>query len=264
MMKEGFVDKLFDLSGHRAVVIGGAGGLGSYMAEGLAVAGATVAVASRNLENCKATAQAITEATGRIAYAFSVDATSEESIKKLAKDAAAEMGGTVDILVNSQGVNLGCKTMDYPVDVFAKTMDINVPGVMTCCQVFAADMKELGWGRIVNISSVTGISCPPPGAFNWAYPTSKAALNHLTEVLGVEFAPYGIRVNGIGPSLTPTELVRKHMEEDPEGLKKYLAGIPTHSLAVAEDCVGPCIFLCSEAANNVVGQTIYPDGGQTR
>ena len=174
------------------------------------------------------------------------------------------MGGTIDILVNSQGVNLGCKTMDYPVDVFAKTMDINVTGVMTCCKVFAAGMKELGWGRIVNISSVTGISCPPPGAFNWAYPTSKAALNHLTEVLGVEFAPYGIRVNGIGPSLTPTELVRKHMEEDPEGLKKYLAGIPTHSLAVAEDCVGPCIFLCSEAANNVVGQTIYPDGGQTR
>ena len=102
-------------------------------------------------------------------------------------------------------------------------------------------MKEAGWGRIVNVSSVTGITCPPPGAFNWAYPTSKAAVNHLTEVLGVEFAPYGIRVNGIGPSLTPTELVRKHMEEDPEGLKRYLGNIPTHKLAVAEDCVGPCL-----------------------
>ncbi len=264
MMEKDYVAKLFDLSGHRAVVIGGAGGLGSYMAEGLASAGATVAVASRNLEKCQETAEKITEATGKKAYAFSVDATDENSIKKLAEDAANAMGGTVDILVNSHGVNFGCRDIDYPVDEFARTMDINVTGVMACCKVFATGMKDLGWGRIVNVSSVTGATCPPPGAFNWAYPTSKAALNHLTEVMGVEFAPYGVRINGIGPSLTPTELVRKHMEEDPEGLKRYLANIPTHKLAVAEDCVGPCIFLCSEAANNIVGQTIYPDGGQTR
>lgn len=262
-MSKNVID-LFRLDGHRAVVIGGAGGLGKAMALGLAQAGATVAVASRNLDNCKKVADEITQATGRTAYAFSVDATKEESIQKLADDAAQAMGGAVDILVNSQGVNLGCKSMDYPVDEFARTMEINVTGVMTCCKVFAKGMKDLGWGRIINISSVTGITCPPPGAFNWAYPTSKAALNHLTEVLGVEFAPYGIRVNGIGPSLTPTPLVREHMESDPEGLKRYLANIPVGHLATPEDCVGPLLFLASDAANNVVGQTIYPDGGQTR
>lgn len=258
------VERLFCLDGHRAVVIGGAGGLGKAMAEGLAKAGAVVAVASRNLDNCKAAAAEIESASGQKTYAFSVDATKEESIKQLAEDAAQAMGGPIDILVNSQGVNLGCRSLDYPVDEFARTMEINVTGVMTCCKVFAAGMKELGWGRIINISSVTGITCPPPGAFNWAYPTSKAALNHLTEVLGVEFAPYGIRVNGIGPSLTPTPLVREHMESDPEGLKRYLSQIPVGHLATPEDCVGPLLFLASDAANNVVGQTIYPDGGQTR
>lgn len=258
------IANLFRLDGHRAMVVGGAGGLGKAMALGLAQAGATVAVASRNLDNCKAAAAEITTESGKTAYAFSVDATKEDSIRQLANDAAAQMGGPIDILVNSQGVNLGCKSLDYPVDEFARTMDINVTGVMTCCKVFAMDMKTLGWGRIINISSVTGISAPPPGAFNWAYPTSKAALNHLTEVLGVEFAPYGIRVNGIGPSLTPTPLVREHMESDPEGLKRYLSKIPVGHLATPEDCVGPLLFLASDAANNVVGQTIYPDGGQTR
>ncbi len=146
---------MFALDGRNAVVIGGAGGIGQAIAQGLAEAGARVAIASRNAESLQRAVREILASCGLAVGLYVVDAADEESIKALLGNAVAEFG-RVDILVNAQGINEKFNAEDFPMDVFNRLFDVNVAGVMMACKHFGKHMIANGYGKIVNVSSVRG------------------------------------------------------------------------------------------------------------
>jgi gluconate 5-dehydrogenase len=254
------VKDIFALTGKKAVVIGGAGGIGQAIAKGLAFYGAEVAIASRKLEGLTQAAQEIETEVGKKIKVFQVDSGVESSIKELVAAVVAEMG-TVDILVNSQGYNTKHSALEFPMDEWDDLFSVNVKGVMICCKEFAKVMVKQNYGKIINVSSVRGArAC---GGGSSAYNSSKGALDMMTRTLAVELAPYHITVNAVGPALTETKLVAKFLEKDPEGKERYARTIPMGRIGLTEDVIGAAVFLASEASSYVTGQIIYPDGGLT-
>lgn len=253
------MEDIFSLKGKNVVVIGGAGGIGQAIAQGLAYYGAEVAIASRNLVNLNQAAQEIEAETGKKIKVYQVDSASEESIKKLREDVVADLK-TVDILVNSQGYNLKYAAVDFPMDEWDKLFQVNVKGVMMCCKEFAKVMIEQNSGKIINVSSVRGIRANAGG--NSAYCASKGAVDMITRTLAAELAPNNIKVNAIGPALIATKLTEKQMQE-PGRTEKYVRNIPMGRIGVTNDVVGATVFLASPASDYITGQVIYIDGGLT-
>lgn len=249
---------LFSLEGKNAVVIGGAGGIGNVIAQALARQGAGVAIASRNEESLKAGVEKIKEATGKEAIYFMADASDPESIEKLATDAETTMGH-VDILVNSQGYNKKYSCWDFPMEEWRKHMDLNVTGVMAASVAFARKMKERGWGRIINVSSIRGLLAAPGGGGAMAYGTTKAAVNMLTKQLAVEMAKDGITVNAIAPTVIMTPMMKDTMTE--EFKARMEAKIPMGRIGTPQDCVGQVILFASEAGAYLTGHIAGIDGG---
>jgi gluconate 5-dehydrogenase len=254
------MEDLFRLDGKVAVVIGGAGGIGEIMALGLAQYGAKVAVASRNIEKLKAVAQKIRSETKSEAEAFSVDVTERQSVVKLVSEVVSRFG-TVDILVNAQGVNLKRDAVGFPVEDWDLMFNVNVKGTMLSCSEFGRVMIEKKRGKVINLSSVRGIRATLWGG-NEGYCATKGAVDMITRSLASEWAPYNINVNAIAPSLIYTELAAATLR-DPERLQKYLANVPLKRVGQPRDLVGACIFLASPASDFITGQILYLDGGLT-
>ena len=254
---------LFDLTGKNAVVIGGAGGIGQSLAQGLAESGANVAIASRSEEKLKKAQQEILDASGKKVDYYTVDVANEASVESLVKATVADMG-RVDILINSQGLNKKMPAEDFDINTFAQMLDVNVLGVMIACKHFGKHMIGNGNGKIVNISSVRG-KIATKGAGNAAYCTTKGGVDMLTKQLASEFGPHHITVNAIGPTLTETPMMTAIIEQrgGDEYRKTVANGLPLRRMAVPEDCVGTAIYLCSKASDFVTGNIIYPDGGLT-
>ncbi len=254
------MEDLFRVDGKVAVVIGGAGGIGEIMALGLAQYGAKVAVASRNLDKLKAVAEKIRAETKSEAEAFTVDVTKRDSVARLVNEVVSRFG-TVDILVNSQGVNLKRDAVGFPVEDWDLMFDVNVKGTMLSCSEFGRIMIEKKKGKVINLSSVRGIRATLWGG-NEGYCATKGAVDMITRSLASEWAPYNINVNAIAPSLIYTELAAATLS-DPERLKRYLANVPLKRVGQPRDLVGACIFLASPASDFITGQIIYLDGGLT-
>jgi gluconate 5-dehydrogenase len=254
---------LFDLKGKNAVVIGGAGGLGQAIAQGLAEGGAKVAIASRSEDSLKRAAQEIKEASSLSVSYYTVDATNEESIEALVAAVVKDFG-KVDILVNAQGFNNKFNAEDFPMDTFRQMMEVNVTGVMMCCKHFGKHMIQNKYGKIINLSSVRGkIATKLPG--NAGYCSTKGAVDMMTRQLASEFGPYGITVNAIAPTVTETPMMTKTIESrGGDAYRKSLAdALPMRRMAMPVDCVGPAVFLASDASGYVTGNIIYADGGLT-
>ncbi|MDR3277759.1 MAG: SDR family NAD(P)-dependent oxidoreductase, partial [Oscillospiraceae bacterium] len=150
------MSKLFDLTGKTAVVIGGAGGLGQAIAQGLAEAGAKVLISSRKEDSLKKASEEIKAATG-VAVAYSVaDASNEPQVEALVADAKAKLGGKITILVNAQGFNKKQDALDFDIEVFRQMLDANITSFMISAKHFGRHFKENGYGKIVNLSSVRG------------------------------------------------------------------------------------------------------------
>jgi len=250
---------LFSLKGRKAMVIGGAGGIGQAIAQGLAFYGADVAIASRNTANLAEAAKEIEAATGKKVKTFQVDAADEASVKKLVAVSVAEMG-TIDILVNSQGYNIKHAALDFPMDEWDALFKVNVKSVMMCCKEFAGVMVAHNSGKIINVSSVRGVRANAGG--NSAYCASKGAVDMITRTLAAELAPNNIKVNAIGPALIATKLTAKQMLE-PGRTEKYVRNIPMGRIGLTDDVVGAAVFLAAPAADFIPGQIIYIDGGLT-
>lgn len=254
--------EMFSLKGKNAVVVGGAGGLGQAIAQGLAEAGAKVAIASRKEESLQRAVKEIKAACGLEVKYYTVDAANEASVEALVTSSVKDFG-KVDILVNAQGFNKKFNAEDFPMDIFDQMFAVNVTGVMMCCKHFGKHMMKKGYGKILNLSSVRGrIATKGPG--NAGYCATKGAVDMITRQLASEFGQYNITVNAIGPTITETPMMTDILNSrGPNARKDLAAGLPMKRMALPEDCVGPAIFLCSDASCFVTGNILYPDGGLT-
>lgn len=260
---------LFDLSKDIAVVIGATGVLGGALAQGLANAGARVAVLGRNQERGEARAREI-EKSGGIAKFFHADATSRESLKDAHK-AIADGMGLPTVLVNAAGGNdpKVTVTAERPIESIAledwrTNFEMNlVAGVLLPCQVFGPSMCLAGKGSIINIASA---SAKTPLSRVVAYSASKAAVLSLTKFLAREWAPQGVRVNSLTPGFFPAEQNRKLLfNEDgsPTPRTQAIWGhTPMKRFGESEELVGACVFLAAHKASSfVTGADIVVDGG---
>jgi len=249
---------VFRLDGKITVVIGGAGGLGEACALALARQGATVVIASRSLDKLQGAAQKIASDAKAIVEAMQVDVTSKDSVSKLA-EAVVQKYGTVDILVNAQGINVKMPAVDVDEAKWDSLFATNVRGVMLACKTFGKIMIEKKKGKIINLSSVRGIRGTDGG--NMTYGATKGAVDMITRMLAAEWAPYGINVNAIGPSVVMTEMMKKAIT--PERMQLLLSKTLFKRFLTPEDVAAACVYLASSEADNVTGQIMYVDGGLT-
>ncbi len=249
-------DSLFSLDGEVALVIGGGGVLAGAMAEGLAEAGARIAIAGRTREHAEARANSIA-AHGHDAAGFPCDATRKADLVAL-RDAVLARFGRVDILINAAGVNSATPFFDITEEEWHRILDIDLKSVFLACQVFGKAMVEAGrGGSIINLSSA---SSGPPLSKVFTYSIAKAGVNQITHFLARELAPHNIRVNAILPGFFPAEQNRKLLT--PERVASILGHTPMGRFGEAAELVGATVYLASRhAAAFVTGTILRVDGG---
>jgi 3-oxoacyl-[acyl-carrier protein] reductase len=239
-----------------AVITGAGAGIGAAIAGRLADDGHHVVLTDQNFESADAAASKIV-ARGLSAQALHMDVSALVSIEG-AFDVVARQHGRCDILVNNAGVATTHSFIDFPDDAWQATLDINVTGAFRCSQRAARMMVPRGWGRVVNISSISGIRA---GIGRTAYGTSKAALHGLTRQMCIELAPYGITANAIAPGPIETALAQDlHTQATRRELCRL---VPAGHYGSTEVIAGAVAFLASDEASYINGQTIPVDGGLT-
>ena len=246
--------ELFSLNGKIAVVIGGTGELCGAMAEGMATAGATVAIVGRDAAKAKVRLDNISKDGGKAEF-FPCDATSKSGLQKLLADVLAKYG-QVDILVNGAGVNSATPFFDIPEEEFEKIITVNLKGVVMACQIFGRHMVDRGSGSIINLGSASGLN---PLSRVFTYSASKAAVHNLSKNLAREWAPKGVRVNILVPGFFPAEQNRKVL--NPDRIKTILAKTPMNRFGEAHELIGATLLLASDAGSFITGIEMVVDGG---
>ncbi len=245
----------YDLSGKVAIVTGGGRGIGRAIALGLAECGAKLVLASRTKEELEKMVSEI-KGNGGEATPVVTDLMLSEQINGLV-EATMKTYGRVDILVNNAARSFLRPLMDLREDGWDKIFDVNCKAVLLLSRAVAKIMGEQGGGRIINITTVGAVR---GGAGMGVYHASKAALNMLTKCMAVEWAPLNVNVNAVGPGLTKTGFSQP-IWSNPSVEQMITTRIPKGRLAEPEEIVGAVLFLCSEDANYITGESIYVDGG---
>ncbi|GGA68670.1 2-deoxy-D-gluconate 3-dehydrogenase [Edaphobacter acidisoli] len=243
------------LNGKTAVVIGGTQGIGRAIALGLSGAGAGVVASSRSAQSVEQMAQDL-EAYGAATLRIVSDVADRSSLEAL-HDAVIAAFGKVDILVNCAGMTSRVPTLECSEETWDRIMDVNLTGTLRACQIFGKSMLERGYGRIINIASLSTFVAFHEVA---AYGASKAAVAALTRSLAVEWSSSGVSVNAIAPGIFPTDLNRKIIES-PRG-KELLLRSPMRRFGAVEEVVGAAVYFASDESSYTTGQIIVVDGGQ--
>ena len=246
---------LFDLTGRVAVVLGGTTGLGRAIALGLADAGADVVPSSRRFAEVAKVAAEI-ESLGRRSLRVASDVADRGSLQALHDAVLAEFG-KIDILVNAAGTTTKGPTLKADEKEWSRILDTNLTGTLRACQIFGDTMVSAGYGRIINLASLSSFVGFHGVA---AYSASKAGVASLTKVLAIELAEKGVNVNAIAPGIFPTPLNRNLVQGTPRG-EELLVRTPMHRFGKADELAGTAIFLASQAASFVTGEVIVVDGG---
>lgn len=248
---------IFDLSGKVALVTGASRGLGRSIGIGLAEAGATVAITSRNLSALDDTVSEIQRAGGK-AIPMVLDVSDVSGMTGQMSDLAAQLGDGLDILVNNAGYEEVCPSLDVSEDVWDRIVDTNLKGAFFCARNAARMMVETGrGGAIINVCSLTSYVGVPTAV---PYGSSKSGLLGMTRALSTEWAAHRIRVNAIAPGYFRTELTDQFYQDE-DWQKAMLQKIPLGAFGDADDLKGAVVFLASDASNYITGQCIGIDGG---
>jgi NAD(P)-dependent dehydrogenase (short-subunit alcohol dehydrogenase family) len=255
------VSDLFDLSDRVAIVTGGTKGLGRSMAEGLAGAGASIVVVSRDQEACTKVAAEITASTGRAALGVAGHMGEWDALPAVV-DHVRDRFGRIDILVNNAGINPApTSVIDMTNAYLDKLFAVNVKGPVRLAGLVAPVMAEQGKGSIINVSTVGAYA---GGANFGAYTSAKAALINFTKVMAKEWASMGIRVNAISPGPFNSTMMQGAAKLDPEFSTR--AGVATMQRRVAEcdEIIGAAVYLASDASSFVTGEDHVVAGGMLR
>lgn len=248
-------DSIFDLTGKVAVVTGASRGLGQYLGRALARAGADLVITSRRLADLKPF-QAEVESMGRRVLPLELDLRDADSIRD-ASDHATTHFGKVDILVNNAGCNVRKPALDVTWEDWNLVLDTNLRGSFFVAQAFARDMVERGYGRIVNIGSVTSV-------FGYAgiapYCASRGGIKQLTMSLADEWGAHGVTVNCLAPGWFRTKQ-NAVLYENEKWVEYITDRIPLKRPGLPNDLDGAVVFLASDASAYVTGQTLLVDGG---
>jgi 3-oxoacyl-[acyl-carrier protein] reductase len=254
---------LAELEGHVALVTGGSRGIGRAICLRLAEAGAAVGV------NYYQNGKAADEIVGRIgaeggrSLAFQADVCDRAAVEAML-DRVREDLGTVDILVNNAGIMRSGRLLDYREEDFDAMWHTNVKGVLYCAAAVAPGMIDLGWGRVINVSSNAGVGTALPGTTFYA--ATKAAVLALTRRLAFELGPHGITVNAVLPGFIKTEMTTAHLT--PEGITGVTDALNQRSVlgrgvGEPEEIAHLVEFLGSERSGFMTGQLVLADGGRT-
>jgi 7-alpha-hydroxysteroid dehydrogenase len=250
------ISNLFDLTGKVAIVTGGGNGIGKASCLMLAKAGASIAVSDLKLDDAEAVAKEITSMGGK-AIAVECNVTEDSHLVNLADRTVQELGG-VHILVNNAGGGGGGRENPHKISVddFAWRFKLNVFSAWRLSQLCAPHMKAGGYGSIINITSMASINKSPNMS---AYASSKAAMNHMTANLAMDYGIDNIRVNAVGPGATKTAALASVLT--PEIESKMLAHTPIKRLGEVDDIAGAVLFFAAPVSAWVSGQVIFVNGG---
>ncbi len=238
-----------------ALVTGGAKGIGAEVGARLAAAGHRVLVADLDLDAATTTAAALREAGGQ-ANAIELDVGRPDSIAAVFAQVEREHG-RCDILVNSAGIAKVFPFLDFPLDNFLATMNVNVTGTLLCSQAAARLMAQRRWGRIVNIASVAGMRAVGTG--RTAYGTSKGAVIALTRQMAVELAEHGITANAVSPG--PVDTPMTQVLHSAKFREEYSKSIPMNRYGSTGEIAAAVMYLVSEEARYTTGIAMPVDGG---
>jgi NAD(P)-dependent dehydrogenase (short-subunit alcohol dehydrogenase family) len=248
-------DSLFDLSGRVALVTGTSRGLGQYFARALAKAGADLAMTSRDKDSLSAFAGEI-HALGRRTFSAALDVRDYASIQR-AIAAIEDHFGKIDILVNNAGCNIRKPALDVTWDDWNTILDTNLRGSFFVAQAVARGMIARGYGRIVNIGSVTSVS----GFAGLApYGASRGGIKQLTMSLADDWGRHGVTVNCLAPGWFKTQQNRV-LYENAAWVEYISDRIPVKRPGLPDDLDGAIVFLASESSRYITGQTLLVDGG---
>jgi len=255
MTSQPYLSELFSLEGRIAVVTGGSSGIGRAIARALARAGANVVVVARKKAALAATVDELVD-HGCRAASVSADLSTREGART-AGEAAAEVFGEPDILVNSAGINVRPPMGEISEAVWDATMAVNLEAPFLLGQRFGPGMAERGFGRIIHVTSQQAHR-----AFvqSGAYGVSKGALESLARSQAEAWSPHGVTCNTLVPGFVMTPL-NERLSSDPEKVEALAARTMTGRNGLAEDFAGAAVFLASRASGYITGQAIFVDGG---
>ena len=239
-----------DLSGRNALVTGSTRGIGRAIAESLSAAGARVAIVGRD----KGRADEVAAAVGNGALGFACDVADVASVNAMIDGVEKTFGG-IDILVNNAGITRDNLMLRLKDDDWNSVIDANLRGAFATIRAASRGMMKRRWGRIINISSVVGLT-GNKGQTNYA--ASKAGLIGLTKSVAKEYATRGILANVVAPGFIETEMTAAMTPEAREGMSRQ---IPLERLGSAGDIAGVVTFLASDFAGYITGQVLVVDGG---